>query len=179
MVSVKDKRGLASLQIVFFVFIVAFFVLYLGAQTFAVSKVRTIISPIDFNIGNVSFNESYGTFIEPSLKAIINTADNSGLLLIFGMIFVMLLLGFYFRANRLWVVFDFFVVVFSFIASVYMSRTFNTFINSNTELLSVYSTELQHSSFIILNLPYIVVIVGALIMIVTYGITSKLREGFR
>lgn len=173
MVGIKNKKGLSALILVFFVFLIFFLILYLGVQAYAVSQVQNVFSSIDFNIGNVSFNESYGQTLNPALQTIIDRSDNAGLVLIFGMIIVMFLIGYNFRANRLWIIFDFFAILVTFAISVYLSRFFNTFINSNSELLTLYSTTMQKSSAFVLNLPASVIIVGALMMVLTYGILRK------
>lgn len=179
MARTKNKRGLTSLMVVFFIFIIFFVVLFLGIQAFWATKVNDAFSVIDFQIGNVSFNETYNKTMAPGLDAIIDNSDTSGIILIFGMIVVMLIIGFKFSTSRLWIILDIFVIAVAFAVAVYLSRAFNTFINSSPELLALFSTTLQTSSTLMLNLPFIIIIAGSLIMIVTYGILRKKEEFFK
>ncbi len=179
MVNTKNKKGLTGLMAIFFVFLIFFIILFLGVQAFGVIKVRDLLSSVDFQIGNVSFNDTYNITMAPALDSIIDNSDNAGMILIFGMIVVMLLIGFSFSTSRLWLIFDWFVIVVAFIIAVILSRAFNTFINTTPEILEIFSTDLQVSSTFMLNLPFVVIIVGFLVMILTYGVLRKKQRFLR
>ena len=178
MVKIKSKKGLTGLLQVFFVFLIFFFIMYIGVQAYAVIQIDNLLSSVDFKIGDVSFNETYNNTMALALDSIVDNSDNAGMILIFGMIVVMLIIGFSFSTNRLWMVFDWFVIVVAFIIAVFLSRAFDTFIHTTPEILSIFSTELENSSRFMLNLPFVVIIVGLLVMILTYAILRKKEQFF-
>lgn len=177
MVDMKNKRGQLTIMIVFFIFFAFGLILFSGIKLFIVKEFQNLLSGIEFQIGNVSFNQTYNQTLAPALDTFVRSSDQAGVFLIFGMIVIMLLIGFLSQKNnRMWIAADIFIVVISFILAVYLSRTFDAFINSSSAFLNIYSVDLERSSTLILNLPYLIPIAGILIMIATYGIRTKRRE---
>ncbi len=166
----KNKRGITSIMLIFFVFFCLFTVVIAGTVFFGLETFDNVASSIrDINIGDQSFEETYDNTLGAGLKTVINTISISAITLLLGMIIVMIIVGVKVpNQNRLWIALDIFIIVVAFILSVYISIEFNSFINSNSTFLDIYSVDLQRASTFLLNLPFIIAIVGGLIMLVTY-----------
>lgn len=171
-----NKRGNITLMMIFFIFFAFFALLMIGIGLYGVNLFHNTINKIDFKLGNVSFNESYTQTIFPIVEQANSKANSMSLLFLLGMVLVMLLIGYHYSENRLWIIFDIFVIIGAFIISIYLSQGFNSFIHSSDQILDIYSNQLQSSSRLMLNLPVIVPIVGILIIILTYGITQKPKD---
>jgi len=99
--------------------------------------------------------------------------------LIFGMILMMLLVAYFIRDDPpVMLIVDFFILVLSVIFSVYIANSFETLLTGypfSSTLLSM-----KASSWIILNLPTVVTVIGILIMIVSYlGVVRRRGIGSR
>lgn len=126
-------------------------------------------------IGDVDFNQNYEDTVGKGIRVALNSLVTGALGVVLGMIIVMLIIGFKIKSSRLWIVLDIVVIIGSFIAAVYISQTFDTFINTSADLLDIFSNDFELASSFILNLPAIVTIVGALVMLATY-VTFKKKE---
>lgn len=174
---VKNKRGFSvTIMIFFFVFLAFFLSMLIGVGLYATNQVDQAFASIDFNIGNVSFNQTYNETLAPALKSFSRVGDSTALALIIGMVLVQILVGFFYSTSRLWILLDIGILIVSFIVAVILSQAFDTFINSSPVLLDIFSIDLDKSSTLILNLPAIVAIAGILTMVVTYGITRKSKQ---
>lgn len=171
----SNKKGQApTMMIVVFVFFAAFMVIGFGVLYYATQQADGIIGGISgLVIGDLTFAQTYQDTLGQGMTAFLNTLSGMALALVLGMIIVMLIIGFKLDSSRLWILLDLLVIVGAFIAAVYLSETFETFINSSADILAVFSNDFQLPSNFILNLPAIVIIVGALIMIVTYTTNKR------
>lgn len=173
---VYNKKGFsATAMIIAFVFIVFFFVLMLGVAFYSFTQVNSIFAGFDgIQIGAVDFQDSYEETLGAGLSAILNSLSATALALIMGMIIAMLIVGYNLQEkNRLLIAVDLIIIVAAFIIAVYLSQYFETFINTNTEFLDIYSNEFELASTFILTLPISVPIIGVLVMLVTYATVKK------
>lgn len=180
-----DKKGISpNILLVFFVFFFFFAVIFLGIVLFITTQVDSAFSSIDLQVGVVSFNETYNQTLFQAFQTIEQTSDTLGLMLLFGMAILMVIIGFFSTANRMWIIYDIIIMIVSFILAVELSKGFNTYINSIDEINLIHADIIPQTSSLLLNLPFMVVVVGALVGIVTYGITRKksipprVMEGF-
>lgn len=174
----ENKKGRVAMMFVGFVFLVVFMGIGLGIMVFGLVTVNEAFLLVDFvSETGQNFTQIYQNTTQIGIEKLINTADNSGLLLILGMVVVMTLIGFFFRTDqKLWIAFDIFILVISFTVSVYLLQSFETFVLSNSNITAIYSNEIPNTFRIINNLPILLPVVGILVMFVTYGLTKKKRE---
>lgn len=170
------KKGFTSIMLIFFVFFAFFVVVFAGVTFYGMETFRDASNITDFQVGNVSFSETYENTLGQGLETVISTLSTVSFALLLGMIIVMLIIGFKTRdKNRLWVILDIFIIIVAFVTAVYISITFNSFINSNEIFLDIYSIDIQKSSAFLLNLPLVIAVVGGLIILATY-IPFKRKE---
>lgn len=169
----ENKKGFSVLMVIVFLFLAVFFVIFLSIFGYGLNLVDNSLSSINFNFSNISFSESYNDTTQKGIISTINILDTLGVGLIFGMVIVMMIIGFNLRTNRrLLIILDIFILIISFIIQVYLVNGFNS-LATNPQFLPIFQNNLDKSSTIIYNLPFITVIVGIIIIIITYGISRK------
>ncbi|KKN12726.1 hypothetical protein LCGC14_1013620 [marine sediment metagenome] len=172
-----NKKGMTTFQVLAFVFFAFFIVVFLGIYTYGLVIFNTQMIELGAKIGmvgDVNFSQNYNDTMREAIEVQIDTADNMGVAILLGMMIVMMMVGFKAsHSKRLWILMDLFIILIAFILSVYFASTFETFINTDPNLFTIYSTNLDDSSTFILNLPIYVPIAGFLIMILTYAVPRK------
>lgn len=169
-----DKKGVSpNILLIFFIFFFFFATIFLGIWIFGITQVESAFSSIDLTLGDVNFNETYNDGLFPAFESIKNSADNLGLLLLFGMILMMVIIAFFVKGSRMLIVYDIALIVVSFALSVQMSIAFNDYRTAVSEINAVHVDILPKTSAFLLNLPYLIVIIGVLVGIITYGLTRK------
>lgn len=172
-----DQKGMTTFQVLGFVFFAFFIVVFLGVYAYALDIFNTQMLDLGAQIGfvgEVNFSQNYNDTLRAAVESQIDTADNVGIAVLLGMSIVMMIVGFKAsHSKRLWILMDLFIMLIAFIVSVYLSSTFELYINTDPNLFSIYSVNLDKSSTFILNLPIYVPIIGALIMILTYAVPRK------
>ena len=165
-------------MLLFFVFFALFLVFGAGILYFSADVVDSSFTAIgDLSIGGIDFNQTYQNTLGIGISASKNTITTASIGLLLGMVVVMMLMGYFLRGtNRLWIILDLFIILVAFITAVYLSRSFDTFINLNSDLFSIFSNDLETSSRFVLNLPFVIPIIGVLIMLVTYATGRKKEE---
>lgn len=166
---VSNKRGFATLMLVFFIFVAFFLLIIMGSFFYGFELFHEVAGGINVTIGNVSFSEEYGSSLGNGFEGALNMIVTSSITVLFGMIAVMLLVAYKFRSDRyILIPLDVFIIIAAFITAVYVSGYFESFINANEIFLDIYSIDLSKASTFVLNLPIIVAVTGALIMLATY-----------
>ncbi len=172
---VKDKGGALIAFIIFVLIFLGFVaILMMGILVYGANLIDDTFRSIDVEIGNVSFITAYNDTLGIGISTIQNSADNYGLGLLLGMVLLMVISGFMFKEKqKVWIVAEFAILIIAFIFAVSIQRAYDLVINSSTALLDIYSVDLVNSSKFILNLPTIVPIVWAFIIILSYGLFKK------
>lgn len=173
---VYNKKGaMPTMMLIFFIFFAFAVILISGILFFTLEKVDDAFESITgLQIGESNFSQVYDETLDQGITSSINTVNYASLGILFGMIIVILVMGYSLQdRGRLLIIVDVFLIIGSFIAAVYISQTFNTFMQSSEDFLDIYSNELSLPARMVLNLPIIVPIVGILVMILTYGIIKK------
>lgn len=173
----KNRRGQLTLMLIFFVIASLATMIVLGLSSWTFGMVDEQFRSMDFELGNISWNETYNQSTGVFLEAATTTAPQMASIgLLFGMIIAMMFVGYYSGTkNKLWILLDIgIIIVVEALASLSVS-SFYGIMNISPELLDVYSITLSAGSKFIINLPVIVPIVGVLIMIMT-NIVNKMRR---
>lgn len=164
-----NKKGFMTLMLVFFIFMAFFILIVLGMFFFGFELFNDTFGKINITLGDQNFSQEYNNTLGRGFEASLNMIVTSSIALLLGMVIMMLLVSYRFRSNNYVLIpLDVFIIIFSFIVSVYIQGAFDSFINVNTTFLDIYSIDLQLASRFLLNLPIIVTITGALIMLVNY-----------
>lgn len=178
-----DKRGITTGVLLFFVVFTFISLIVIGVWIYgsgAIADGFQELADANITIGEVSFNQTYEDTLKPGLTTVSNSAPKlASTLLLFGMVILMVMNGYFFRQLKgTWILLDFFIIIIAFVLAVVISSSFETFINSSPEFLSIFSTELSLASRFMLNLHVAIPVIGVLIMVATYAITKpKADEG--
>lgn len=174
----SNKKGFTTLMLMVFIFVGFVLLIVLGVVVYGFDMVESTFSLLDFSLGNVSFNETYNATLRPGITAMRTTVPVLiSTVVLLGMVLVMMIVGYSMRKiDKLWILLDIALVIVAEILAVSISSSFTTFINSSPEMLAIFSNTLSAGSRYILNLPIIIPIVGALVMLTTYLSTTKKEE---
>ncbi len=166
----QNKKAYITLGIILLLIMGLVMMMVVGVSVFVFDQVDAGFSEINFQLGNVSFNETYDSslgFGLATMKTTFPKIVSLGTLL--GMIIVLIMIGYFSpKIGRLWIALDFFVIIVAEMIAVVVSESFESFINSSPEFLAIYSTTLSGGSTFILTLPITVPMIGGLVMLATY-----------
>lgn len=170
-----SKKGFSTTWTLFaFIFFALFAVFILGILYYMGSTANSVLESVDLTVGNQSFHDAYEETLGAGFDAGLSNLSNIALGLLLGMIVLMLVVGYMSGGNtKIMIIADIAIIVVVFMTSVYLTQSFDSFINSNEEFFIIYSEEFENASRIVLNLPIYVAVVGALIIIVTYAAKRK------
>lgn len=172
----KNKKGLVTIGLFLFVLISFLAIIILGVYGVIFSQINTALDQ-NVTFGQVNLqeinNDTFGTINTAFLKNI----DLIGYTIIFALIMFMMASAYLLRGTypKLFIIADIIIMVFVYILSVYVSDAYSTLINS-TSILNIFSNNLQKSSILILNLPKIIGIIGAIMMVLTYSSIPKQQD---
>lgn len=172
-----NKRGTSSAQLFLFVFAAFFIIVFLGIVLFVFGQVNGILN-IDVDVGQVNLADINSQTFGQINTAFFNNADTIGTIMLLGMVVLMMLNAFIFGKEypKIFFVLDFVILIAIFITSVYISQIYDTLIHATTLLESIYVNDIPKSSKFVLNLPYIIGTIGALLMVLSYSGINKENE---
>ncbi len=172
---IQNKKGMATIGIFIFIFAAFFIAIFLGITLFIFNQINDVLD-IDVDVGQVNLKDINAQTFGQINTGFINNADIIGMMILLSMCLLMILNGFFLGSKfpKLFFILDIFILVFVFITAVYLSQTYEIFINS-TSVLDLYINDIPNTSKFILNLPLIVGTLGALIMIFSYSGLNKER----
>ena len=172
-----NKKGQVY-QIFLFIFGALLIAIFLGLAVFGFNEVTQVLR-IDVDIGQVNLKNVTDTTLGQLNTGILNNADTIGIILLLGLSVFMIVNAYFVGRDfpKLFIVVDIFLLILFFIPSVYISQVYELFINATPLFEDTFIDTIPKVSKFILNLPWIVGTVGALIMIVSYsGIRRDKRE---
>lgn len=172
----KNKKGFATTTLMAYVFIAFFLVFFLGCVLWALSLFDNFVLGLHLIIGTQNFTQVYEQTTQKGITAIFAVADYASLGILFGLVIVMALVGYYWgdETKKFWAILDILIILIAEVISVYIQNYFIEFINSQPfSDTTVFTDTLSKSSTLLANLPYIVPVIGILIMIVTYGLSRR------
>ena len=175
--AMRKAGKLKALMLLVLIFLGFMAIVIIGIFVYGANLIDQTFSSIDLTIGDQNFTETYDETLGKGINVFLNSADNYGLGLLLGMILLMAIVSYTFsERQKVWIVAEFVILIMAFIFAVSIQGAYNTVINSSTTLLDIYSIDLIKSSKFILNLPIIIPVVWAFIVIITYGIFRKERR---
>ena len=174
----KNKKGVVTFGLIILIGVGFLLMIVLGITVWSFTIVDGLFSKIDFDVGNTSFNDTYDQILRPGITSFTTTMPaiiSTGVLL--GMILSLMIVGYQSKKiGKLWILLDIAIIIVAEAIAATVSSGFVSFINYNPELLSIYSNNLSSGARYIINLPTIIPISGALIMLVTHLTTRKKEE---
>lgn len=172
----KNKRGQITFMLIFFVIAALVTIGVLGISSWTFGMVDEQLRSFDFELGNVSWNETYNETLGLGLEAASTSSPQLiSIGLLFGMIICMMFVGYHAGTkNKLWILLDIGILIVVEILAAISVSSFYSLMNINPELLDVYSNTLSAGSKFVINLPVIAPVVGVLLMIMT-NIVNKIK----
>lgn len=173
----KNKKGQITLLLIFFIIAALVTMVSLGVGSWGLGIVDEQLRSIDFEVGNVSWNETYNQSLGRGLQTATNdSAKIMSLGILIGMIIVMMLIGYYSpERGHLWIILDIGVIIVAEIIAGVVVSSFQSLMNIHPSLFDIFSNNLSEGSKFILSLPIIVPVVGVLMMIMT-NIVNKIKK---
>lgn len=175
---VMDKKGgMRAVMLFVLIFLGVFGIIIIGIFVYGANLIDQTFSGIDIEIGDINFTEAYDDTLGKGINVFLNSADAYGLGLLLGMVLLMAITAYTFsERQKAWILIEFVILIVAFIFAVTIQGAYTTVINSSTTLLDIYSVDLIKSSKFILNLPIIIPVVWAFIVILVYGIFKRERR---
>lgn len=163
-----NKKGSTILPMFLFVLGIFFIIIGLGITVWVFQLINDNLG-VDVNVGQVNLKNVTDTTFGAISNALTSRADAIGIIILITMSLLMILNGVFFgNNNKLWIPIDILILIFVFIVSIYVSQTYETFINSSPLISAVFIDELPKTSKFMLNMPTVIGTLGALIMVFTY-----------
>jgi len=173
----KNKKG-SSIAIAFFI-LVASLVIIILAGLFIYGYDQIVGGLIDQNvmIGAVNLTNATQDTMGQINNALLDNANIYAVILIFGMFLGMMAAGFLMRAKypKMLFVVDIFIMIFVYIIAVYLANAYETVLES-IPFANYYSTYVSTGSSLVLRLPLISIIAGAITIILSYSTLPKTKE---
>lgn len=172
-----DKKGVSLVPLFAFIFFMFLGIIFLGLSLWGFNLVNDVLDE-DINVGQVNLQEINSQTFGAINLAFTTNADLIGIVLLLSMAFFMFLNAYFFgsQTNKMFIILDIIILLFIFITSVYLSQTYEIFINSSDLIKEIYVDSIPKSSKFILNLPTYVGTIGVIIMIITYAGLGRQEE---
>ena len=174
-----NKKGTSLVQGFAFIFIALLFAIFLGVAVFGFSLVNDVLDE-DVEIGQTNLQDINSKTFGKINQGMIDNADTIGIIFLLGMLLLMILNGYFLGSKmpKIFFVVDVFLLALFFIPAIYVSQTYETFINSTTILSNTYINIIPKVSKFMLNLPSILATAGVITMILSYaGIRQSTPQG--
>lgn len=164
----KNKKAIATFELFHFLIIGFVILLVVGLFVYMFNLVTTSLD-MDLMVGAVNLSQVTQSTIGQINTAILTKINTFGIFILFGMVLGMLINAYFTRDEypSLFLIIDLMLIIFAYILSVYLSNSYEMII-STEPFRDIFVTNLSLSSKFLLNLPLISVVVGILIMIITY-----------
>ncbi len=174
----KNKNAYITLTLLLVLIMALVMMMVVGVSVFVFEQVDSGFSDINFELGNISFNETYQSSLGVGLNTMKTTFPKIlSLGTMLGMVIVLIMVGYFSpKIGRLWIVLDFLVIIVAEILAVVVSSSFQSFINTSPDFIRIYSTTLSGGSTFILTLPITVPMIGGLIMVATYILNKNFES---
>ena len=134
---------------------------------------------VDLDIGQVNLGEQNALTFGKYTEMFLVNADWWGISLIFGMVIGLFLSAYFLRGTfpKWGIVLDIFIIVFIFLASLYVSSTYQLLIDTMAGIGETFLEDnIPKTSMFILNLPVFVVIIGVVMMILFHSSIPRRTE---
>ena len=173
----KNKRGQATEGLIDFIVGAFSIMLVIGIFVYAFNLITVSIS-IDQLVGAVNLSSASADTIGQINTAILDKINLVGIMLLFGMTMALMVNAYFTRHRypRILIIGDVLILLISYIIAIYISNAYETLINLEP-FSTFFLVNLEDPSRFLLQLPFITVIIGILIMIITYsGIPTTRSE---
>lgn len=174
----KNKKGQATIFMIFLLIALFMGVIISLVGGLAVTKMNEVLD-VSLEVGQTNLSEVNALTFGKYNEMWVVSADWWGMSLIFGLILGLTLSAYFVRGTfpKWGLILDIFIILGIFIASLYLSASYQTLIDALADAGETYLEDtIPRTSMFILNLPIFIVIIGALMMILFHGALPRKTE---
>lgn len=174
-----DKKAQVPTQSLFDFMILGFLIIIiLGIFLYTYDvMVTNLLNPALEGAGQVNFTQAVLDTMGQINTAALAQANAIGIMILFGMSISLIFVAYLTRDENpsIFFVIDLIVIIFAYILAVYLTNSYELVIGS-VPFTTIFTSNLSFSTAFLLLLPRMVVILGAIIMIVSYSAIPRRRE---
>jgi hypothetical protein len=174
----RNKRGTATGELIYFVIIVFIVLVMIGIFAYAFNLVDTHLDQPGVMAGQVNLSNATASTFGQINTAILDKLNLIGLFILIGMIAAMLLNAYFTRNNypKLFIVVDILILIVTYVIAVYIRNIYETIITT-APFNTFFTANMNEVSSFLLNLHIVSVVVGVIIIIISYSdIPRTLRD---
>ncbi len=171
-----NKKAQTTVSLPMLVAVSFVFVIILGVFAFFYQSVDESLSG-NIMAGQVNASNASDQTIGRISDSFLSAADLLGIFFLFGVVFSIILTGFFSRnqTNKMLFMIDFIIILFSYVLATYISNSYETIL-AVLPFRSLIIANLANTSRFVLFLPVITIVTGFITMILTYGGIPRSRD---
>lgn len=173
-----NNRGMSSIVAIFILIVGALAIIILmGVTLYGFNEIVGGLKQNDVMIGPVNLTEATDSTIGALNSSMFQYADIFSIVIVLGMFLGMIIAGFVFRSKhpKILFVIDILLMVFAYILAVYISNSYETVLTS-IPFANIFIDNMPTGSALVLNLPLITLVAGAITIILSYSSIPKSEE---
>lgn len=171
-----NKKGIATSPIFYLIITLVILITVLGFFSYTFNYVTTALSGIG-DIGAVNGTEAVANTLGELNTALLDKLNLLGMVIIIGLSLGMLINAFLTRAKypRIFFIIDIILMLIAYILSTYLSNMYETIITT-APFSTFFTNYLYQPSGFLLRLPVFTIVIGALVMILSYAGIPRSKE---
>ena len=172
-----NKKGQSLVNLIVFSGLIFVFVIMLGITLYFFSQINVALVDSNINANGLNYSNFSAETVGKVNTAFQNQSDLIGTLFIFGVVFSLFIAGYFNRNNNsiLFFVVDFMILILAYIIAVYISNSYEMILTA-LPFNDLIITNLNNTSTLLLNLPLITLITGAITMVISYAGLPRTQE---
>lgn len=172
-----NNKGNAIFGIFIIIGVILSFLIGLGLFAYVTNMTNTALMSVEGDVGQVDFQDAVEKTWGKFNTGFINALNWWGIALIFGLFFGLIAVAYFTRDKKplLFFILDIFLIYLAFLLAGYIADVYETLIMID-EFSTIFVQEMNLASKLMLNLPIITTIFGAIIMIISYIGLPKTSE---
>ncbi len=172
-----NKKGIATTNLFLFIVLAFIIIILLGVFMYAYNVITMSLLTTDVDVGAVNLSEATGDTMGQINTAMLSQGNVIAIIFLFAMAFALIFVEYFTRDKQpsIFIVIDILVILFAYILAVYISNAYERILTS-VPFSSIFISNLSMATSFLLRLPKITLIIGAIIMIVSYAAIPKTKE---
>lgn len=173
-----NKKGTATANIFLFIILAFIAIILIGTFLYTYNIITESLLTSDVKmVGQVNLSNATGSTLGQINTAMLSKANVVSIFFLFGMVFALIFVAYITRDENpaIFFVIDVLVIIFAYILAVYISNSYETVLSS-LPFSSIFTTNLNYATSFLLLLPKITLIMGIIIMFVSYAAIPKTKE---
>ena len=174
----KNKRGTAVSNIFLFIIVAFIAIILIGTFLYTYNIITDSLLNSDVKmVGAVNLSNATASTMGQINTAMLSKANVVSIFFLFGMVFALIFVAYLTRDENPAIFFsiDILVIIFAYILAVYITNSYEIVLAS-LPFSSIFTTNLNYATSFLLQLPKITLIVGAIVMFISYAAIPKTKE---